>query len=175
VVRQSIHDTIEHQQREFLEGRDQPSTEGFDLSRCLAEVCQEFSRWSQDGRILVDQTGIQPGIVVVNHRIQIKNGIVNLLKNAFESIGSGSGRIVVSLERAGENSRARIAIEDDGAGVDPIDQGKLFRAGFTTKPWGHGLGLHSLAVFLSSNGGSVSLTSAGAGAGAKVVMEVGNV
>jgi signal transduction histidine kinase len=102
------------------------------------------------------------------------DGLVNGLKNAFESIGPGPGRVVVSVEPGRDGGRAAVVIADDGKGVDRNDGPKLLSAGFTTKPWGHGLGLHSLAVFLSAHNGSVSLESPGKGLGATLRIEVGD-
>jgi signal transduction histidine kinase len=68
--------------------------------------------------------------------------------------------------------RTRLTISDTGHGVAHEDRSRLLSAGFTTKPWGHGLGLHSLAVFLASRNGSVKLESEGRGKGAILVIEV---
>jgi C4-dicarboxylate-specific signal transduction histidine kinase len=49
------------------------------------------------------------------------------------------------------------------------------RAGFTTKEGGHGLGLHSFAVFLSASGGLLRVESPGLGKGATVSIDIRNV
>jgi C4-dicarboxylate-specific signal transduction histidine kinase len=47
-------------------------------------------------------------------------------------------------------------------------------AGFTTKPNGHGLGLHSFAVLLSASNGRLTVESQGTGKGARVKAEIKN-
>jgi C4-dicarboxylate-specific signal transduction histidine kinase len=172
-VRNSIHNAIEHQQRAFLEGREQLEAEEFDLSESVMEACDGFAKWAARGRVEIVRS-IEPGIRVRNHRYQIKDGLVNGFKNALESIGTGPGRIEV---RVGRNAggRAVVAISDDGPGLAPEIRSKLLTAGFTTKPWGHGLGLHSLAVFLASHNGRLDLESPGEGKGAVLTLEVGDV
>jgi signal transduction histidine kinase len=115
------------------------------------------------------------GVKLRNHRNQIYHGVVNLIKNAKEAIGGGrnNGKIQVSL--AWEKDKAILSVKDNGEGIAPENMDKIMTAGFTTKPDGHGLGLHSLAVFLTANAGKLSVSSPGVGQGAQITMEVGNV
>ncbi|NUP97403.1 MAG: HAMP domain-containing protein [Planctomycetaceae bacterium] len=112
------------------------------------------------GRVLVDR-----------HRlVQV---LVNLLKNACESVrdaGRRPGRITVGVERSGE--RLSITVSDDGLGFDEATGAQLFRHGFTTKPGGHGFGLHSCANAATEMGGSLSARSDGPGRGATFVLEI---
>ncbi len=65
--------------------------------------------------------------------------IMNVLCNAIDAIGPEGGNIWIHVERAGET--AIIRIRDDGPGVEPADQKKIFSPFFTTKPPGSGTGL----------------------------------
>jgi len=172
-IRTSIHNAIEHQQREFVDGMEPPQATEFDLSETVKSVCGDFAQWAERNRIELSME-IEPGIRIRSHRHQIKAGILNGVKNALEAIGAGPGRIGVSVVRDEETRRAVVTISDSGHGVAPEDRPRLLSAGFTTKPWGHGLGLHSLAVFLASRNGSVKLESEGSGKGAVLVIEVGD-
>jgi signal transduction histidine kinase len=49
---------------------------------------------------------------------------------------------------------------------------RLFTHGFTTRPSGHGFGLHSGAIAAQELGGSLRAESAGAGQGATFVLEL---
>jgi two-component system NtrC family sensor kinase len=112
------------------------------------------------GRVLVDR-----------HRlVQV---LVNLLKNACESVaeaGRKPGRIEVRVERSGE--RLTLAVSDDGHGFDETTGSQLFRHGFTTKPTGHGFGLHSCANAATEMGGSLTARSDGPGRGATFVLDI---
>ena len=62
----------------------------------------------------------------------------NLIDNAVDALGTG-GRITVSTRRQGD--RACIEIRDDGPGIPPDLQSRIFDAFFTTKAVGQGTGL----------------------------------
>jgi signal transduction histidine kinase len=99
--------------------------------------------------------------------------LVNLLKNARESVAEARrepGLVRVRIASAGE--RVRIEVHDDGLGIPPENLARLFRHGFTTKPDGHGFGLHSCANAAGEMGGSLRAESAGAGRGATFLLEL---
>lgn len=63
---------------------------------------------------------------------------LNLLVNAGQAIeGEGKIRIATRLE----GGAVHIAIADTGRGMSPEQQSKAFKAGFTTKPVGEGIGM----------------------------------
>jgi signal transduction histidine kinase len=67
--------------------------------------------------------------------------IENLLKNSVEAVECQSGRIEVytGIDKSGKN--AFILVTDNGRGIPPREQGKIFAPGYTTKKRGWGLGL----------------------------------
>ncbi|NDV83894.1 PAS domain-containing sensor histidine kinase [Bacteroides sp. 51] len=68
--------------------------------------------------------------------IQFEQVLVNVIKNAYESIGQGGEiRIQTSV------SPLSITIQDDGPGITDEITEKLFTPFFTTKPSGQGIGL----------------------------------
>jgi len=80
---------------------------------------------------------------------QIEQVLVNVLKNAYESIGE-DGEIRVSLWR--EGVRSRLAINDTGAGLSPESRAAIFTPFFTTKRDGRGLGLTIVSEILTAHG-----------------------
>jgi len=62
----------------------------------------------------------------------------NLIENALDAVDS-SGQIVVRASHEGNSVVVRII--DDGPGVPPEIQGRIYDPFFTTKPIGHGTGL----------------------------------
>ena len=62
----------------------------------------------------------------------------NLIDNAIDALGTG-GRLTVRTSRQGE--RVCVEIADDGPGIPPEQQARVFDAFFTTKPVGQGTGL----------------------------------
>lgn len=99
--------------------------------------------------------------------------LVNLLKNARESIAEARrapGLVRVRIASLGE--RVRIEVHDDGLGIPPENLARLFRHGFTTKPDGHGFGLHSCANAAGELGGTLRAESDGPGRGARFLLEL---
>jgi nitrogen fixation/metabolism regulation signal transduction histidine kinase len=73
-------------------------------------------------------------------REQLSRAIINLIKNAIQSIPEGrNGRISIVLSR--RDHMAVIAISDNGSGIAVDLRDKLFSPSFTTKTSGMGLGL----------------------------------
>ncbi|MEI6385421.1 MAG: ATP-binding protein [Spirochaetota bacterium] len=169
-IKEDIQQTIRHQQQSVRDSRAAMSPERLDLSALVRSAAEGAS--PVDGTIQVILS--LPGrLDIIQHRNQLFNGIVNLIKNAVESCHErGSGKVEVELVET--EGGARLTIRDDGAGVRTEDQGRLMSAGFTTKIDGNGFGMHSFAVFLSGNKGRLRLESPGPGRGATVTMEVGN-
>jgi len=173
-VRTAIHQTIEHQQATFLEARHPHRSDEIDLSGLLEGLCGEFADTAAQRGIQLE-ADLATGIVVHSNRNQLAHGFRNGLRNALDAIGGKPGTIRVSLVPGGDGTRTRVAITDDGVGVPLEGREKLFTAGHTTKVGGHGLGLHSFAVFLSANNGRAWLESEGPGRGASLIVEVGDV
>jgi two-component system nitrogen regulation sensor histidine kinase NtrY len=75
---------------------------------------------------------------------QIEQVIINVIRNAMESIGDG-GEIVVTF-RGGV-----LSIADTGRGIDPAARDELFTPFFTTKREGRGLGLTIVSEILTNH------------------------
>jgi len=103
-------------------------------------------------------------IAVDRHRLyQI---LMNLLTNAGHAVKGNEGerRVVVRTRDAGE--LAVIEIADNGVGIAAEHLVRIFAHGFTTKPEGHGFGLHSCACTAGEMGGRGEVASDGPGLGA---------
>ena len=65
----------------------------------------------------------------------------NLIKNSLDAITDRSGRIEVATETDRTGKYVNIVIKDDGRGISPKEQRKIFLPGYTSKKRGWGLGL----------------------------------
>jgi len=65
----------------------------------------------------------------------------NLIKNALQAVDQKTGRVDVRTGLLSNNKWALVEISDNGPGVSAAAARKIFRAGFTTKKRGWGLGL----------------------------------
>lgn len=100
----------------------------------------------------------------------------NLIRNSIQAIqerGAGSadtptvepGKIQIRV--SGEDERVQIDIEDNGVGIAPVDQAKLFEIQFSTKSAdeGTGLGLTICRRFVRAFGGDIALVRSAPGEG----------
>ena len=93
---------------------------------------------------------------IVGVRDQLVQVIFNLVLNAIDATGKG-GSIVVEAQR--EGNRVEWTVVDDGIGIDPAVQSRLFRPYFTTKKQGTGLGLFVIRRIVEAHGGTVGVES----------------
>ncbi|HEY6105552.1 MAG TPA: ATP-binding protein, partial [Anaeromyxobacteraceae bacterium] len=82
----------------------------------------------------------------------------NLLANAAQAMDGTGGRIRVSCDA--DAGGARVAVADDGPGIEPSDLPRLFEPFFTTKREGTGLGLATVQRIVDAHGGTVEVESA---------------
>ena len=67
--------------------------------------------------------------------------VENLLKNSLEAVDPKKGVIEVSTHLDEEKNTINIQVSDNGRGIPPRRQKKIFKPGYTTKKRGWGLGL----------------------------------
>lgn len=109
-------------------------------------------------------------VIVERHRLVA--ALVNLLRNAEEAIPLGrKGRIELAATVAADGGLC-ITVTDDGVGIAAEDLTRVFALGFSTKPRGSGVGLHSCATTLAELGGSTRAESDGVGRGARVILRL---
>jgi len=79
---------------------------------------------------------------------------------------------MLTLKVAWGDSGVRIAVVDNGVGIPPENLTRIFNHGFTTRPSGHGFGLHSGALIAKEMGGSLSAHSEGKHKGATFTLDL---
>ena len=82
---------------------------------------------------------VQTAIVLINPD-QLTSVFNNLIKNALQS-GHGDEFIDVRINIDADDEYVYVSVADNGRGIDPEVQGKIFKPNFTTKSTGMGLGL----------------------------------
>ncbi|HEV2394627.1 MAG TPA: HAMP domain-containing sensor histidine kinase [Verrucomicrobiae bacterium] len=93
---------------------------------------------------------------------------INVLQNAREALLATGGNVRVSARCHGDHS-IEVSIQDDGPGIAPDKQGRIFEPYYTTKENGTGLGLASVKHNVELYGGRVRVES-GLGKGARFVL-----
>ena len=84
----------------------------------------------------------------------IRRVFINIIDNAIEANG-GKGEVIIETSYHPELKLARVAVGDDGPGVPPEEQDKLFMPYYSTKRRGSGLGLAIVKRIVAEHRGHV--------------------
>ena len=87
----------------------------------------------------------------------IKQVMLNLIKNAIESIPDSGGLITISTES--DEQQVKIHVRDSGPGIQETDKGRIFEPYFTTKVKGSGLGLTLVFKIIREHSGDICVSS----------------
>lgn len=95
---------------------------------------------------------------ILGDRVQLQQVIINLVINAIQAMASVTDRPRTLLIRSqkSEDGRVLVAVRDSGTGIEAKSVNKLFKAFFTTKPSGMGMGLSICRTIIEAHSGQVS-------------------
>ena len=97
---------------------------------------------------------------------QLTQAFINLVINALQAVSKG-GHVVVRT--ASRETDVTVEFIDDGKGIAPENQDRIFEPYFTTKADGSGLGLWITQQIVHAHGGTLRVES-GSGKGAKFTL-----
>lgn len=118
----------------------------------LAFACKRFMEGMCAERNIAIRLDIDEGVADVKMDAALfEQVLVNIIKNAAESIGNGGEIVIRTL------SPATIEVVDNGKGIGKEAESKLFTPFFSTKPNGQGIGLIFIREVLAKHGCSFSL------------------
>jgi signal transduction histidine kinase len=87
--------------------------------------------------------------------VQVQQVVLNLVLNAVEAMGSveaGARELVISTEQT-KTGGVLVAVRDSGPGIDPEHLERVFKAFYTTKSSGVGMGLSVCRSIIDAHGG----------------------
>jgi signal transduction histidine kinase len=99
---------------------------------------------------------------VYGDRIQLQQVVLNLVRNAVDSIvesGRSDGRVRVTALRSDNSAQLEIRVRDNGPGIPPERVEHLFKPLNTSKRGGLGLGLSICLAIVEAHGGGIRLHS----------------
>jgi len=136
----------------------------------------------EDALRLSTQSFERHGITVVKNfavtgsvhadRHKVLQILVNLLRNAKEALRERAGARITLTIAPGAAGSVQIVVADNGVGIPAENLTRLFQHGFTTKPDGHGFGLHSCVLAAREMHGDLVATSDGPGCGATFTLSL---
>ncbi len=134
--------------------RPQPSREPVPARALCESVAAELLPAAGAARI---EVAADPALMLAADREQLHRALVNLVLNAIQA-----GARTVTLAAAREGGLARIAVRDDGAGLEPRARAKLFQPFVGSgRKGGAGLGLPIAREIARDHGGELVLVETG--------------
>jgi signal transduction histidine kinase len=130
--------------------------EPLDLSDAAREVIELYSNDLQRNGITVEDALADDLPHVMGDRIQLQQVIMNLLRNASDSMSAVEDRprkLTVGTDR--DDDSVRVTVRDTGVGLDPENVKQVFNPFFTTKDGGMGIGLSVSRSIVDSHHGRI--------------------
>jgi PAS domain S-box-containing protein len=129
-----------------------------DLAALVREVLERSQEALQRAGCALDMR-VEGPVPVLGDRMRLEQVLENLLSNAMK-YGAGSP---VHVHCRVEQGRAWLSVEDEGIGISPEDQQRIFgrfeRAASVRHYGGFGIGLYILRQIVEAHGGSVAVAS----------------
>lgn len=92
---------------------------------------------------------------VLADRVQIQQVLLNLMRNAVESMADSQKRELVVSATPAEDDMVLFTVSDTGSGISEDIRGQLFQPFVTTKRHGMGVGLSISRTIIESHGGRI--------------------
>lgn len=138
-----------------LSSMPEPKLKRFSLTALLQNLHLLLQSDFENARIRFSLHSVPADICLDGDERQLAQVFLNLLKNSIHALdGQPDGRIDLTLE-AGDPLRVRLA--DNGRGIPPELQEKIFIPFFTTKKEGMGIGLSLCRQIVKKHGGRLYL------------------
>jgi PAS domain S-box-containing protein len=139
--------------------------------RVLAEDSLRMNEgaFSRHGVTIVRDFGEVPLVQLDKHKVlQILVNVIRNAKYACSELKRGERRVTVRIRATARS--ITVTVLDTGIGIPKENLQRIFNHGFTTRPDGHGFGLHSSALAAQELGGSLEAQSEGPGKGASFTL-----
>jgi signal transduction histidine kinase len=91
---------------------------------------------------------------IIGDRVQLQQVTMNLIMNSIDAmkVVDGTRELAIKSHLA-EHEQLQVSVSDTGIGLPPQQADQIFKAFFTTKPHGTGMGLRISQTIIQSHGG----------------------
>jgi PAS domain S-box-containing protein len=111
-------------------------------------------------------------LLVIGDRVQLQQVLINLLMNGIQAMKTITGRTrQITVRSRCEEGEVSVQVQDSGTGIDPGNIDRVFKAFFTTKPDGLGIGLSVSRSLMAAHQGHLTIRP-GAAVGAIFQMQL---
>lgn len=128
----------------------------YDLMKLIGQVVTLLEVQAQLNNIEMHLTHDQTPIFLECAETQLKQVLVNLIKNAFEAMPNG-GKLDIEVQA--DDEKVRISVRDNGVGLSEEQLERVGEPFFTTKELGTGLGLMMCKRIMEQHDGTLEMES----------------
>jgi PAS domain S-box-containing protein len=126
-----------------------------DLTAVIGAVARLIEPTAREHRVKVEVRELAAGMHVRAEEAELQHTLINLLLNAVQASPPGS-RVTVEADAC---EQVRVRVIDNGCGIAPEDQKRIFDPFFSTRQGGTGLGLFLSLNFVRRWGGELRVIS----------------
>lgn len=135
-----------------------PEKKLFSVATLLNQMESLFAEGFAESNIKFEIEPGEPGMMLFADPHQIEQILVNLIKNASESIKNvEKGMIRVKVSTHGDHTE--LQVEDNGPGIINEIRDQIFVPFFSTKPGGTGIGLSLSRQIMNNHDGTIQFSS----------------
>jgi signal transduction histidine kinase len=131
----------------------------FDIKTIAQNTINIFENTLKDKNIKLITKFPKEEVIFLGDPDQIQQIFNNLITNAIESMENSDNREIIFSIDLMNNRRISISIEDKGKGIDKNDLSKIFKAFYTKKIGGMGIGLTVVKMILKKYNGTLDIES----------------
>ena len=92
---------------------------------------------------------------IIADRVQLQQVFMNLMLNGIDAMKGTTGGGELTIKSEASDAQLLISVSDTGVGFPPEQADQIFRAFFTTKDNGTGMGLPISRSIIESHGGNL--------------------
>ncbi|MCK8492678.1 ATP-binding protein [Spirosoma sp. RP8] len=136
----------------------QPNFADVSVAELMRHAVQLTEANSHKQSVKITTTTALPNLAIRADADQIEMVLINLLKNAVESLDKTPDS-AIHLEAVADGPRVIISVSDNGPGIEPEALEQIFIPFYTTKKTGSGIGLSLSRQIMQLHGGQLTATS----------------
>lgn len=125
----------------------------------LEEMALLHKKELADHGVTVSVSVEPANVFILADKTMIEQVLINLIKNAIQSFDDQPEKQIDLIARSTEKGRAVITVRDNGSGIEPEAQEKIFIPFFSTKKTGSGIGLSLSKQIMRQHEGRITVKS----------------
>ncbi|HMJ56253.1 MAG TPA: HAMP domain-containing sensor histidine kinase [Polyangiaceae bacterium] len=139
-----------------LARRPAPNLERDNLADLVREVVAFIRPELDKAKVSCEVQIEDPLPSVAFDEAQIKQALLNLVRNAREAMPASGGELWLRVGASQKGDGVDLVVDDNGSGIDAEAREKVFDPFFTTKEGGTGLGLAVTRQIVEAHGGTIA-------------------